>query len=158
MTVVREISQYEIERNKPMPTHVHGLIQANLIGLLIIYRKLFGIVSEVTLDTNPKTTPDVCVLQRRKAVRSESESKLQEAPLITIEIQSPSQSIEVLQRKVIEQYFPMGVQSAWVVIPALKGIQVLFPDGSEQFYNDGVLKDKATGIEIDVASVFEDIE
>jgi Uma2 family endonuclease len=158
MTAIRAISLYEVERNKPMPTHVHGVIQANLVGLLMTYRKLYGIVSEITLATNPKTTPDVCVLKQKKALRSESESKMQEAPLITIEIQSPTQSIEVLQRKAIEQYFPMGVQAAWIIIPALKGVQVLFPDGSEQFYNDGVIKDVATGIEVEVEKVFEDIE
>lgn len=158
MTAIREISSYEIERNKPMPNHVHGIVQANLIGLLLFFRKQFGIASEVTLATIPKTTPDVCVLAKTKASRVDTTALMQEAPIITIEIQSPSQSIEMMQRKAWEQYFPMGVQSAWIVIPSLKGIQVIFPDGREHFYNDGLLKDTLTGIEIEVEKVFEDIE
>ncbi|MEM9885909.1 MAG: Uma2 family endonuclease [Bacteroidota bacterium] len=108
MTALREISAYEVERNKPMPIHVHGLIQANVIVSLSKYRKKYGVVSEVTLATNPKATPDICILSSKKAIRSASESKLQEAPLITIEIQSPSQSIEVLQRKAVHQFFTMA--------------------------------------------------
>lgn len=152
------ISLYEVERNKPMPNELHGAVQANLIFTLAAFKNKYRILSEVTLATNPKTTPDVVIAEKKRLIRSTINSKMQEAPLITIEIQSPTQSIEVLQRKAIEQYFPMGVQAAWIVIPALKGIQVLFPDGSEQFYNDGVIKDAATGIEVEVEKVFEDIE
>lgn len=158
MTAVREISTYEIERNKPMPNEIHGTIQANIIILLAGYRKNYRIMSEVTLATTPQTTPDVLVARKKKLSRDEVTPKMNEAPILTIEIQSPSQSIEVLQRKVKDQYFPMGVESAWIIIPGLKGIQVLFPDGNEHFYNNGALTDKTTGITIDVASVFEDIE
>jgi len=46
-----------------------------------------------------------------------------EPPLLTIEIQSPSQSPEEMIDKV-KQYFQFGVKSSWVVFPALKGVSV----------------------------------
>jgi len=41
---------------------------------------------------------------------------------------------------------------------ALKGIQILLPDNKELYFNDGILKDPATGIEIDIKKVFEEID
>ena len=44
----KQLSQYEIERKKPMPTLIHGAIQANLIiQIAVKYSKLFRIASEV---------------------------------------------------------------------------------------------------------------
>jgi len=31
----------------------------------------------------------------------------------------------------------MGVKSAWIVVPALKGIQILLPDNKELYFNAG---------------------
>lgn len=125
MTAATGISTYEIERNKPLPDPLHGLVQANIIYALGSYRKDYQIMSEVTLDTNPKTTPDVIIAQKKKLIFDEVAAKMKEAPLIAVEIQSPSQSIAALQRKTRKQYFPMGIQSVWIVNPALKGVQVL---------------------------------
>lgn len=71
---------------------------------------------------------------------------------------SPSQSIEELQAKAWELYFPMGVKLAWIVIPALQGIQILCPDDTELYFNEGKKKDPITNIELDMATIFEDIE
>ncbi|WP_223654027.1 hypothetical protein [Hymenobacter psoromatis] len=59
--VVEEISIYELERGKPMPDMIHGLVQANLIfELKLRHRTEFRIASEVALATLPVgTTPDV---------------------------------------------------------------------------------------------------
>jgi hypothetical protein len=57
----RELSTYELERHKPIPTLIHGAIQANLtIQIAITYPNQFRIASEVTLDTLPAgSTPDL---------------------------------------------------------------------------------------------------
>ena len=53
-TQLEQLSAYEIERNKPMPTLIHGAIQANLgFELKLNYGKLYRIASEVLLDTKP---------------------------------------------------------------------------------------------------------
>ncbi len=61
--VENEISNYEKERRKPLPTLIHGAIQANLgFELKLAYPTQFRFASEVTLDTKPLgSTPDLVV-------------------------------------------------------------------------------------------------
>jgi len=155
MTVATNISQYEIERNKPMPNRIHGVLQADLIFLLKLnYQKKYQISSEVSLATTPSSTPDLTIFPKKKLSLKTIKAKEEEAPITTIEIQSPSQSIEELQHKAWNLYFPMGVKSAWIVIPSLKAVKILLPDDQEFFFNSGKLKDPVTNIEIEVKEIF----
>ena len=113
MTVATNLSQYEIERNKPMPNRIHGQIQGDLVFLLNLhYREKYNFSSEVSLATTPGSTPDICIFPKKKLSLKTIKAKEEEAPITTIEIQSPSQSIEELQHKACNLYFPMGVKSA----------------------------------------------
>ncbi|MEM6320508.1 MAG: hypothetical protein AAF960_22760 [Bacteroidota bacterium] len=85
-------------------------------------------------------------------------AKEEEAPITTIEIQSPSQSIEELQHKIWDLYFPMGVQSAWIVIPAMKAVKILYANDKEEIFNTGKVKDTVTGITIELAKIFACME
>lgn len=159
MSTAIALSQYEIERNKPMPNRIHGAIQAQ-IGFLLIqnYGKTYQFISELNLATTPGTTPDICIYPKKKLSLKTVQAKEEDAPVTTIEIQSPSQSIEELQGKAWNQYFPMGVQSAWIVIPSLKAIKILLPDDREFFFNSGNLNDPVSSIEIEIEKVFEDLK
>lgn len=158
MTVATNLSQYEIERNKPMPNRIHGVLQADLIFLLKSdYRKKYQFSSEVSLATTPSSTPDISIFNKKKLSLKMVKAKEEEAPITTIEIQSPSQSIEELQHKAWDLYFPMGVQSAWIVIPSLKAVKILLADDTELFFNSGKLKDPTTNIEIEVKDIFENM-
>jgi Uma2 family endonuclease len=159
MTVSTALSQYEIERNKPMPNRIHGVIQ-NKIGFLLQlhFGKKYQFVDELNLDTKPGTTPDICMYPKKKLSLITIETKETEAPITTIEIQSPSQSPDELVKKAWNHYFPMGVQSAWIVIPALKAIQILLPDGQKVLFTSGILKDPVTGIELNLDEIFEELE
>ena len=155
MTVDTNISQYEIERNKPIPNRIHGVIQLDLGFLLKLnYREKYQFSSEVSLATVPGSTPDICIFPNKKLSLKTIKAKEEEAPITTIEIQSPSQSIEELQHKAWNLYFPMGVKSAWIVIPSLKAVKILLPDDQEFFFNSGKLKDPVTNIEIEVKEIF----
>ena len=159
MTVATNISQYEIERNKPMPNRIHGVIQLDLGFLLKLnYQKKYQISSEVSLETTPSATPDLCIFPKKKLSLKTVKAKEEEAPITTIEIQSPSQSIEELQHKAWDLYFPMGVKSAWIIIPSLKAVKILLADDTELFFNSGKLKDPVTNIEIEVKAIFENME
>ena len=96
-----QISDYELERNKPLPNMIHGCIEANLAFQLDIhYQHLFCIALEVTLDTKPKAmTPDICIFTKRKLTFKDLAPVSTEMPLTTIEIQSPSQAPEDLVTK-----------------------------------------------------------
>ncbi len=148
---------YETERGKPMPNIIHGTIQGKLSRILWnAYEDQFIFPNEISLATEPSTTPDICVYSKRKLDIREVEAKETEMPLTTIEILSPSQTIDFLQSKIWDIYFPAGVGSAWIVVPQMKSIQLLTRDGEEVFYKS-TLKDPTTGIEINVEKVFEDL-
>jgi len=147
MTVASNLSQYEIERNKPMPNRIHGVLQAD-------YQKKHQISSEVSLATVPGSTPDICIFPKKQLSLKTIKAKEEEAPITTIEIQSPSQSIEELQHKAWNLYFPMGVKSAWIIIPSLKAVKILLADDQEFFFNSGKLKDPVTNIEIEIKEIF----
>lgn len=151
-------SDYEIERNKPMPNRIHGLIQSSInFQLTLNYGKKYQCISELSLDSTPSSTPDLCIYpQKQLSVRTVA-AREQEAPVTTIEIISPSQSLNELMHKAWDIYFPMGVQSAWIVVPELKGIHILLPNDESCFFNTGTLTDPATGIQIPVEEVFKNL-
>ncbi len=151
-------SDYEIERNKPLPNRIHGAIQLCIGYLLRMqYADRFQFVSEVSLATMPGSTPDICIFPKRKLDLRTVTAKEEEVPITTIEILSPSQSINELMHKAWDIYFPMGVQSAWIVIPEFKAIQVVLPNDEKYYFDAGLLTDPATGIQIPVEKVFEDL-
>ena len=158
MTASTVLSSYEIERNKPMPNRIHGVLQADLVFFLnSTFRKKYQFSTEVSLDTTPNSTPDICIFPNKKLDLMEVQSKETEAPITTIEIQSPSQSPDELVKKAYNLYFPMGVKSAWIVLPALKAIQLLLPD-KKVLFSTGKLKDPVTGIELNLEEVFENLK
>ncbi len=158
MAVATNLSLYEIERNKPMPNFVHGVLQSKISRLLgNQYEDKFLFPNELSLATTPSSTPDICIYPKRKLSVINLEAKEAEAPITTIEIQSPSQSIDELINKTHNLYFPMGVKSAWIVIPALKAIQVIFPKKEHLLFTTGELKDPTTKIVLNIDKVFEDL-
>ena len=60
---VDELTAYEIERGKPMPSTNHSIIQDNIcFELNIRYRKDYRILPELSLDTPSKSTvPDIAI-------------------------------------------------------------------------------------------------
>ena len=159
MTTLTKEIPYEIERNKPMPNLAHGVIQTKISHLLMsFYEGDYLFPNEVSLATTPKSTPDICIYPKKKISMINISAKEKDPPITTIEIQSPSQSIEELNDTAWNLYFPMGVKSAWVVVPSLKTIQIFLPSKQKLMFSKGKLKDPVTNIEIDVEKVFEDLE
>jgi hypothetical protein len=50
MEATTVISQYELERGKPVPRFKHGIVQGNLIVALAAYREKYSIVPEIDID------------------------------------------------------------------------------------------------------------
>jgi Uma2 family endonuclease len=152
----RELSSYEIERNKPMPNLTHGSIQMNIgFELKLNYGDEYRIASEVALATVPDgTTPDIVVYPKRELNFIHESARQTEPPLLTIEIQSPSQSNDEMVEKAM-QYFAFGVKSCWIVFPAMKGVAVYSSsDQYEFFQQEDILKDSVMNIEVELAKVF----
>ncbi len=155
--VERELSPYEIERNKPVPNLTHGAIQANLIfELKLNYGNNYRVASEVSLAMLPQgSTPDIVLYPKRSLNFVNETAKQTEPPLLAIEIQSPSQSNEQMVEKAM-QYFAFGVKSCWIVFPDLKSVAVYSdPEQSEIFQQGETLKDPVTKIEVELGKVFE---
>jgi Uma2 family endonuclease len=150
-----QLSAYEIERGKPIPNLTHGAIQANLIFELKLNYGQFRLASEVALATQPDgSTPDIVLYPARTLNFVNELAKQTDAPLLTIEIQSPSQSPDELIEKT-DRYFAFGVQSCWIVFPAMKGISVYSSPGTYAFSHDtDQLTDTNLGIELALSKVF----
>ncbi len=152
-------SDYELERNKPMPNLTHALIQMRLNNLLLNkYDGQFIFPNELSLDSTPSSTPDICVYPKKKADRAKVTAKEKSIPLTAIEIISPSQSVKELVDKARNLYFPLGVKSYWLVIPEFLAIRIFWPDGKQIQFEKGKLTDPATGIQLAVEKVFQDLD
>lgn len=149
-------SDYEIERNKPMPSLNHSSIQTNLVMELVPFRHQFRIASELSLSlSNWPSVPDICIYPKMPINLGEDVTAMTEPPLCAIEIISPSQSVDEMREKA-EKYFAHGVQSCWIVIPAFANIYVYSsPDEYEIYRAHETLQDAVLGIAIPLKEVFE---
>jgi Uma2 family endonuclease len=151
------LSQYEIERNKPMPSRNHGFIQSKL-SMIIGYRYLntYNLFSEldIIMPEKPDSVPDICIYPKSEIDFSEDVIGMKEMPLTTIEILSPTQRENELVEKA-KRYFAAGVKSCWIVLPIFKVIVVYSsPTQRQVFTEDMTLIDKITGIELSLNDVF----
>jgi Uma2 family endonuclease len=152
----QHLSEYEQERGKPMPSKNHGILQASLIIVLHrYYAKQYRVISELSLDLlGDRLTPDICVYPYTPSNWLHDQTPVTEPPLIAVEIISPSQSVTEMLLKA-RRYFAGGVQSFWLVEPALQTISVVSPNDTLQTFAAGTVLDTTTGIEIPIAEVFE---
>ncbi len=149
------LSDYEIERNKPMPSFNHAIVQANLIALLHQIKN-FRIASELSLVlADWPSVPDISIYPKRPLDFKNDQIKVKEAPLCVVEIISPTQSLTELTDKARE-YFAHGVKSCWLVLLPLTTICVFSsPEDCEYFRADQTLKDKVLDISLPLKEVFE---
>ncbi len=148
-------TDYEEERGKPLPSKNHGIVQSSLICALKDRRDELTIISELSLELDGQPfVPDVSVFPKLPVDWHNDEIKLTDPPSWVIEILSPTQALDDLVKKA-DAYFAAGVQSCWIVQPALKLVVALAPDRDPEFYSSGTAVDPATGIAIPVEEIFE---
>ncbi len=154
--VVEEISQYEIERGKPMPSLVHSIVQSNLVrGLGNRYEEKYRFLSELSLELEGwKSVPDIAIYTMFEWDFRHDEIRKTEPPLGAIEILSATQGILELSDKA-NQYFEYGVKSCWIIIPQFKTVYVFSSaDHYDTFVGDDLLKDTVLGVELPLGEVF----
>jgi Uma2 family endonuclease len=155
-TIASILPDYETERQKPMPSLNHSLIQARLIARLFLkYESKYDIASELSLDLSDwPSVPDLSICAKRPLDLSNDVICVTEPPLGVVEIISPSQSLDTLVRKATD-YFTHGVKSCWLVLPPLANIYVFTGPGRYEIFRDKeVLKDRALGIELPLEEIF----
>ena len=146
-------SDYITEREKPMPSFNHGVVQSRIvIELGKHYLNNFEIVSEVKLklpEVKP-SVPDISLFPKKEIDLLNDELEKTDPPLTVIEILSPKQSIDDIKNKFFNIYFPGGVKSAWLVIPTLKSVYLFSPDRTYKVFNEGKIFDPVTSIELEL--------
>ncbi|MBC8111475.1 MAG: Uma2 family endonuclease [Verrucomicrobia bacterium] len=147
---------YEEERNKPMPSKNHAILQKRLIvALSVRYNSTYEILSEISLDLDDwQSTPDLAIYPKMQIDFNSDEIRLTEAPLGVIEILSPTQTLQELTDK-IAKYFKAGTSSCWLLLPTLQSIFV-FSDAKTHavFQEHDLLEDKKLNIQLDLKEIF----
>lgn len=157
MTTSIALSQYEIERGKPMPDKNHAFVQGNFMFLLRLkYGALFTLLPEINLDLPIRErVPDLAIYPPMIFAPDQNEIRMREVPLGVVEILSARQDLTELMIKCSE-YFSAGVKSYWLALPALCTVYVFYaPNEYEIFSGKDVLKDKVLGIELDLTDIFK---
>ncbi len=153
----RELTEYEIERNKPMPSLNHAVVQSNIVfELRTLLREQYSILPEISIimPEKPDAVPDIAIYPRLEIDFLEDKIAMNQFPLTTIEILSPTQTEGELLAKV-QRYFAAGVQSCWIVLPIFKAIAVFSSaDKSKVFTEDMTLIDQVTEIQLPLAVIF----
>ena len=79
--------------------------------------------------------------------------RVQEPPLVTVEIYSPTQGTQDIMDKV-GVYFQRGVKSCRGVSPPIHNVTIFTPDGQRRSFSAGIVTDPAIGITADLEAVF----
>ncbi|MGI9161222.1 MAG: Uma2 family endonuclease, partial [Saprospiraceae bacterium] len=155
-TIASILPDYETERQKPMPSLNHSIVQANLITELNVrYKKKFRVASEHSLELSDwPTVPDLSICSKKPLDLNNDVIRVTEPPLGVVEIISPSQSLDALVHKATD-YFAHGVKSCWLVLLPLANIYVFTGPGRYEIFRDQeILKDAALGIELPLGDIF----
>ena len=131
----------------------HSRIIHRVSAALDRYSDQYDILPELDLSTG-KCKPDVCVYLKLPEDWDNDIVYYSQPPLIAIEVQSPKQATTDITAKMNAIYFPAGVGSVWLVVPALRLVQIRTVVGISQTYTSGVIKDPVTPIEIQFNSIF----
>lgn len=150
-----ELSDYEKERGKPMPSRNHAFVQGRLIAAFLRHPE-FTVLPELTLGFPGRTplTPDLTIYPRLTPDWLHDEYPVRSMPRSAVEIVSPHQGLQDILDK-LEVYFQHGVESAWVIQPGLQSIAIYRPGISRPLgFVAGEARDPATGLTARVEEIF----
>ena len=156
-TAGETLSDYELERGKPMPSTLHSLVQGNLVYLLNAnYNSKYLILPELSLAApdNKPLVPDIAIYPKFEVDWQNDVLRSEEAPLATVEILSLKQNLSDLNEKA-RRYFEMGVTSCWIVLPSMEAIAVNHQPGKYRFFSgEETLVDEKIKVELPLTEVF----
>lgn len=119
------------------------------------YDAEYDIFPELELElTTGKCKPDISVFKNLPIDWLNDIIFYNCPPIIAIEILSPRQALTDLTQKAFDLYFPAGVQVVWIVLPSVRMIIVLTPDGKRATFADTTLIDPITGFKLQLSDIF----
>ena len=133
----------------------HSRLINRLTILLSAYEEQYDILPELEFELSAgRLKPDVAILPRLQYDWEADIIRYPNPPITAIEILSPTQSFDSLVAKIRQQYFPSGVQSAWLVVPSVRNIYLFLPNQAAEVVATGVLYDPVAKVEITLSSLF----
>ena len=141
----------EHEQVKEMPSLNHSYICAQIMRQLLQDEKIQPL-PELTLDVEKGLTPDISVFPKEQIHPDffEDVLKVQQLPILAIEVVSSSQSIHTILEKA-NLLVQAGVKTVWTVEPYGRSIFVITSQGKKLFHEELV---ESEGIQVDFAKVF----
>jgi Uma2 family endonuclease len=111
------------------------------------------------LSREPATLrgPNLSFLRQDRVGRMDPDRNVEGAPDLAIEVVSPSDSAQALNKKV-DQYLRSGAQSVWVVYPYIRQVHVHTAQGVRKLAAEEILEqpDLLPGFSAPVRTLFED--
>ena len=150
-----ELSDYEKERGKPLPSLNHAFVQSRLIVAFASFRE-FSILSELTLELpdGSRLTPDISVYPKLTKDWRHDVIRMKIMPTLAVEIPSPSQGFQEIADK-LDLYFANGVESVWVVQPGMQTVAIYLPGVVRPLVvTEGEVKDPVTGLTARLEDIF----
>ena len=133
----------------------HSRLIYRLSLALSAYEEQYDILPELEFELAAgRLKPDVALLPRLAYDWEADVLRYPQPPVTAIEILSPTQALNFLIDKIRLLYFPSGVKSAWLVVPAGRLIYLFLPDQPLQVITEGTLRDPATQVEVALADIF----
>lgn len=161
MTLLLE--EEEEEEVEDMGSYNHSTVQANLA---FVFKQLgnYSVAIELSLDSSSldktrynvkdELIPDVCIYPKRDLSIPFDILKMDEMPLLVVEVLSPRQFIASLLEK-FRAYFALGIISCWLVEPTTRTVHVYTSMTQWQTFTVAdVIHDPALNIDIPCAEVF----
>lgn len=149
-----EIIETEVRLEEAWSLNCARLRQRISVALLP-YEEQYDILPELEFELSAgRLKPDVAILPRLTYNWGADIIRYLNPPITAIEILSPTQSFDYLVSKIRNQYFSSGVQSAWLLLPAVRSIYLFAPGQPDTAAYSGTLRDPATQIEVALDAIF----
>ena len=157
MEAILDYPVVDERQDEKMSSFNHSELQSHMAFLLrSAYRHEYSILTELDFDfASGKTRPDLCIMPKRKINWLDDEIIVEDAPITTIEILSPEQSLNSLTKRIYEKHFPAGVQTVWLIVPPTQTVSILLPDKTQFNFAEGIGTDPVTNIQLNLSDIFE---
>ncbi|HAO19311.1 MAG: hypothetical protein BWK80_07035 [Desulfobacteraceae bacterium IS3] len=134
-----------------MPSLNHSYICAQLMRQLLQNENIQSL-PELTLDIENGLTPDISVFPKDQVRPNffEDVLKMQQTPVLAIEVISSSQNIQTMIEKA-KLLVRSGVRAVWTIEPYGRSIFVSNSDGEKLFHEEVV---ESEGIRVDFSKIF----
>lgn len=150
-----EVIETEVVLEEAMSLN-HSRLIGRLNVLLAIYEEQYDILPELEFELSTgRLKPDVAIMPRQVYNWEKDIIRYPSPPTTAIEILSPTQSLDFLITKIREFYFPAGVQSAWLIAPAVKSVYFFLPEQPVKVYGSGTLVDPVIKFELSLEALFK---